>query len=152
MFVNDELNADVVHGQRATKGAGFAHQDRALLAQGTVNGLHNAGLPTAFRAGPMRSGRQDLGVGLPFVGEVPGARAIRVWQGGPQAPQRGRPPAPAAQHPGHDAAAVTLDGQPEPDFALFAPHKRPHLIEFEYPGPARFGPQVEGGRCFFLPI
>ena len=86
MLVNDELNADMVHGQRAAERAGFTHKYGALLAQGTVDSLHDAGLPTAFRAGPMRSWWQDLAVGLPFVGEVPGAGAVVFGQGGPQTP------------------------------------------------------------------
>ena len=86
MLVNNELNADVVHGKRAAEGAGVAYEHSALLTQGTVDGLDNAGLPTAFGAGPMRCWRQNLAVGLPLVGEVPSAGAVLVWQGGPQAP------------------------------------------------------------------
>ena len=83
MLVNNELNADVVHGQRATEGAGFAHQDRALLTQETVDGLDDTGLPTAFRAGPMRSWWQHLAIGLSLVGEVPRTHAVVFGQGRP---------------------------------------------------------------------
>ena len=149
MLVDDELNADVVHGQGAAEGACFAHQYRALLAQRAVDGLDEAGLAAAFGAGPMRGGRQHVAVGLPLVGKIPSTRAVFVWQGRPQAAQGGRPP--AAQHPGHDPPRVSLDGQPEPDFALFAAHEGPHLIEFEYPGPTWFGSQLRASRHFFLP-
>ena len=40
--------------------------------------------------------------------------------------------APAAQRPAHDASLGPLNGQPEPRFVLFMPHKGPQCIEFEY--------------------
>lgn len=121
MLVDDELNADVVHGQGAAEGACFAHQYRALLAQRAVDGLDEAGLAAAFGAGPMRGGRQHVAVGLPLVGKIPSTRAVFVWQGRPQAAQGGRPP--AAQHPGHDAPRVSLDGQPSQTLRCLRPTK-----------------------------
>ena len=75
----------------------------------------------------MWASRKGLRVGRKQAGEV--STAVALGQGGPETAGRSR--VAPAQHPGHDAPTGTLDGQPEPDFALFVAHKGPHLIEFE---------------------
>lgn len=97
----------------------------------------------------MRRLRQHEPIRLPLVGEVPGTRPVLLRQGRPPAPGRSRPA--ATQHPGYDAPTVALDGQPKPDFALFAPHTGLHFIEFEHVQSTRFGPQLGRSLRFFLP-
>ena len=115
-----------MHGQRFTEGTGFSHEYAAALSQRAVDGLDDVGLALALGTGPVLPARQDLGVGLPFVGKVPAVAMIPARQGVPKLAQ-GRF-APAAQGPAHDASPGPFDGQPEPNLALFAAHKAPELI------------------------
>ena len=123
MIINHDSNPGVGHGQGLAERAGFAHQHAAAVAEGTVDGLDDAGLALAFGTGPVLPAGQDGGVGFPLVGEVPAVAAVTPGQGGPQAPQRRF--APAAQRPGHDAATGPFDHEPQPHLALFAAHKAP---------------------------
>ena len=110
--------------------ARLAHEHLVPLAQGAVEGLHEAGAAAALRTAEVLPTGQSAHVGVPEVGEVPAARPAPV--GGqlvPQALRRG--PAAVAQHPGHDAPAGPLNGQPEPHFLLPGPHKRPHLVQLQ---------------------
>ena len=143
MVVDNDFNSGGMHFQAFTERTTFAHEYAAALAQGAINRLHDAGLAFAFGARPVLVAGQDLGVGFPLVGKVPAAPTIARGPGLPEAARRGF--APTAQRPGHDAPAGPFDGQPEPDFALFAPHKRPRLIEFERlpaPFPRFFRPRA----------
>ena len=95
-------------------------------------------------------------VGIPQVGKIPAMAAVARGQRPPQAPGRGC--IRLAQHPGHDALAGPLDGQPKPDLALFPAHKGPHLIQFQcFPllFLRLFGPQAgqrrQGRLHFFYP-
>ena len=88
-MINYNFNPGRVHGQRFAEGTGLAHEYAATLAQGTINGLHDAGLPPAFGAGPVLPPRQDLGIGFPLVGEEPTMPAVMRRQGLPQ-PAQGR--------------------------------------------------------------
>lgn len=108
MFVNDELDTDVVHGQGAAEGTGFSYQYTAFLAQGAVDGLHDAGLPAALRTGPVSRCGQNTPVGFPFVRKVPRAATVLLGQDLPE-PLRGSRST-VAQHLGHDAARVPLHG------------------------------------------
>ena len=120
-----------MHDQRLAEGAGFAHEHAAALAQRTIDGFDDAGAAAAFGTAPVLPTRQHPHVALPQVCEIPAARTPPVpRQLRPQAPGRGR--AAVAQHPGHDAPAVALHRQPEPNLALFAAHERPHLIQFQH--------------------
>ena len=117
-----------MHGQRFTEGTGFSHEYAAALSQRAVDGLDDVGLALALGTGPVLPAGQHLGVGLPFVGEVPAVAVIPAGQGVPELAQ-GRF-APAAQGPAHDASPGPFDGQPEPNLALFVAHKAPELIQF----------------------
>ena len=99
--------------------------------------------------------RQRAHVSREQVGKVPAMPLVATGQGLPQAPGCGR--VAAAGHPGHDASAGALNGQPQPHFALFAGHKGPHLVEFKglpFPALGLFRPQAgqgrAGGQRFFL--
>ena len=74
--------------------------------------------------------RQHLGVGFPLVRKVPAALAVTPGQRLPE-PTSGSCPS-ATQRPGHEASARPFDGQPQPDFALLAAHKRPPLLQLEH--------------------
>lgn len=126
ILVDDELQTDAVHEQRAAKRTGFAHEPGTFLPQRAVDGLHDTDRPTAFGSGPIIPGRQHPAVGVPLVSVVPGAGVVVDRQLLPQAVGRSR--APRAQHPSHDAPGVPLDGQPEPHLPAFVAHERPHLV------------------------
>ena len=128
MVVNNELQPDAVHGQRATERATLAYENGTALAQRTVDRFHNAGLATTFRTRPVCGRRQHLSVGFPLIGRVPGARAVTGRQGLPEPISRGR--AAGTKYPGHDAPRVTFDSQPQPDLSELTAYKRPHFIEF----------------------
>ncbi len=130
MVVDNDFNSGGMHFQAFTERTTFAHEYAAALAQGAINRLHDAGLAFAFGAGSVLVAGQHLGVGFPFGRKVPATSAIAREQVLPAAARRGF--APTAQRPGHDAAAGPFNGQPEPDFTLFAAHKGPQLIQFEY--------------------
>ena len=102
---------------------GLTHKHAAALAQGTINGLDDAGLPPTFGAGPVLLPRQHRGVGFLLVGEEPAMSALMRRQGLPKLAQ-GRF-APAAQRPAYDAPPGPLDNQPKPDLALSMPHEGP---------------------------
>lgn len=130
ILINQNFNSGGVHGQGLAKRAGFSDQHPAALAQGAVDGLHNAGTSTAFGTAPVLPAGQHPHVGVPQAREVPAAGPpVGRRQGLPQAP--GRRGAPVAQHLGHNAPTFPLNRQPQPNLALFTPHERPQLIEFE---------------------
>ena len=112
-----------MHGQRLAERTGLAHEHAAALAQGTIDGLDDAGLSLAFGAGPVLPARQDLRVGLPLVGKEPAVATVVLGEGLPEAAQ-GRF-GPAAQRPAHNAPPGPFDDQPEPHLALFVAHKTP---------------------------
>ena len=130
MVFNYKFDTGEMHLDAFTERARFAHQHPTPLAQGAIDGLHDAGAAAAFGAAAVLPAGQNTDVAFPQVGEIPAARPAPV--GGqllPQAPGRG--PAAVAEYPGHDAAAFALDGQPEPYFVLPGAHKRPHLVQFQ---------------------
>ena len=83
-MINHVFNSGRVHGPQLAERAGLAHEHAAALAEGTINGLDDAGLPRAFGAGPVLPARQDLGVGFPLVGEEPTMVAVMRRQRLPQ--------------------------------------------------------------------
>ena len=153
MLVDGNFDAVVVAGSAFAERAGAAHKYAAAVAQFAVEGLDYARTGLAN----MVSRRwQHLRVGAPSVGKVVRVAAVAAGQRPPEPLQpRG---AAAAQHPRHHAPTGALHGQPAPHFALLAPHKRPHFIEFQrLPVPAlRFFRSPSGQRRgrllrFFLP-
>jgi hypothetical protein len=150
VVVNNELQADAVHGQRATERTGLAHQYGTALAQRAVHCFNDISLAAAFGARSVSDSRQRPAVGLPLVGKVPRAGLIARGQSLPEPTRRGHTT--GTQHPRHDAPRMPLHGQPEPDFMLFTPHKRPHLIQFQHPWPRRQVTAAGLSMRFFLPI
>ena len=154
MLVNGNFDSPLVADAAFAERARTPHEHTAAVAQLAVEGFDDAG--TGF-ADDVGSGRQYLPVGPPLVGKVARVPVVATRQCGPQAPQGGR--APRAQHPGRDAPAGALDGQPQPDFAPLAAHERPHFVQFKvFPlPPLRPLRQATGqGRSrpqrFFLPV
>ena len=74
VLVDDNFDTGVVHTQGLAKGAGFAHQHAAPLAQGAVEGFDHVGL--AEFGAPVGASRQHGGVGRPLVGWVPVVAAV----------------------------------------------------------------------------
>lgn len=145
-----------MHADAFTERARFAHQHPTPLAQGAIEGLHDARAAAAFGAASVLPTGQNTDVAFPKVGEIPAARPAPV--GGqllPQAPGRG--PAAVAEYPGHNAPAFAFDGQPAPHVVLPGAHKRLHFVQFQRRPPffspllrPQAQPTGSGRQGFFL--
>ena len=116
-----------MHLQRLAKRTGFADKYDAALTQGTSDRFDDAGAAASFGTAPVLPAGQCADIRFPAVGEGPAVAVVTAGQGLLQPPGR----VALAQHPGHDAPAGPFDGQPKPDFALFAAHEGPHLLKFK---------------------
>ena len=94
-----------------------------------INSLDETGLAFAFGTGPVLPTGQDLGIGLPLIGEVSAVVAVAPRQYRPQAFQRDF--APTTQDPADDAPTDALDSQPKSCLSLSASYKGPHFSAFQ---------------------
>ena len=144
MLVNGNFNAVIVADSALAERTGAAYEPATAMPQLAVEGLDHA---RTVLADVVSSGGQYLRVGTPGIGKVACVAVVAAGQRLPEPRKRCGAP---AQHPGHDAPAGALNGQPKPHLALLATHKRPHFIAFRrFPALALrfFRPQPGQRRC-----